>query len=138
MLPLLFGCNSLTSTQVQTSIAVMNATVPPAVAFAAYKDTNTIPYFKASAAVIDLIAKGTNDNPAILITELNKVPAVASSPYAKPAILAGVGIYTAFYGQTMAGNTNTIVLLSTFADDVRLGLGEVAAKKLVRLNSPKH
>ena len=132
VLPILVGCSTITPTQLQTSAAVMQATVPVAVSYAVSQDTNTIPYFRASADAIDLVAKGTNDSPALLIADLNKIPAVATSPYAKPAVLAGVGIYTAFYGQTVAGDTNTIILLEDLAADIRIGLGSDSAKKLKR------
>lgn len=128
----LVGCGTVTPSQLQTSVNVMNATVPPAVALAAVQEPQSVPYLRAAADAITLVAQGTNDSPAFLLADINKIPVASNSVYARPAIIAGVGIYDAFYGQTLAGDTNTIVLLTTFADDIRLGLGPDAAKKLKR------
>lgn len=127
----LIGCATVTPNQVQTTVNVLNATVPVAVAYAIQKDTNTVPYIRASADVIEVVASGTNLAPAVLIADLNKIPQF-NSPEAKLAVMAGVGIYSAFYGQTLGNDTNTVLILKTLSADIRLGLGEQALAKIKR------
>lgn len=130
-IPFFVGCSTVTPSQTQNTVNLLNSVVPVSVAYAVAKEPKTIPYFIASSDVIAVIAAGTNYNPAVLISDLSKIPQT-STPEAKLAVMTGVGIYTSFFSTTVANDTNTTLILNTLSGDIKLGLGTTAAKKIKR------
>ena len=89
------------SNQTATTVAVIKATVPLAVAVEVRNDPTTLPYFKVAADTIGAFASATNYAPAILIAEIQAIPGADKNQYAALAVLGGVAIWQAFAAQSV-------------------------------------
>jgi len=122
------GCKTLTPNQVSNAVNLINVTVPIGVEYAVMKDTNTIPYFRAAADVID-ISTIPGTSPVELINSLNNIGRVNfNTPEARLAVMTGIGIYEAFFVQSVASNTNEVVVLQALSKAIRQGLPPVTTK----------
>jgi hypothetical protein len=127
LLPMFVGCKTVTPSQMQTTVNLMNTVVPIGVEYAVYKDASTVPYFRAAADAVELVASGTNFNPAVLIEDLNKIPQT-STLEARLAVTAGVGIYATFFAEQVGNDANAVLILHTLSTDIHRGLGDATAK----------
>ncbi len=111
------------------TIAVLDVTVPIAVAVECARQPESVLFFRAAAEVIEAVAGGTNDASLDLSAALRELAGKAFtnlSPNAELAVMAGLVLYESFVAQHgLSGlelNADQRAILRALAVDIRRGL----------------
>lgn len=119
----LMGCATTpTQSDVQSAVTAIQITIPVAVEYAVMKDPRAATYCNAAAAVIDTVAGSGDTSPDALLTALAGIDPALETPEAKLAVMAGVGIYSAYFAKQVQSDANTVLVLRTVALAIRQGL----------------
>lgn len=126
------GCATTTptSTDLSNTIALLNATVPLAVAVVAEREPQTVKDFQGAALVLDTLAGDTNTTPGQVVKAIDDL---GLSQDAKLAVLCGVGLWQAYLSQhpgTLPEQSR--LLLSSVAADIRSGLPPINTVTILR------
>lgn len=120
--------------QLQNTIAIMDATVPLAVAATISQQPDTAPYFRAAADVADRASGSTNITAQQIIADIR---ALNGNQYAELAVLGGVALWQAYVAQYPADTEGARLLLRTLAVDIRAGLPPATVQSVKGFNSRK-
>ena len=115
------GCQTPTGdAELANTVALMDATIPLAVAYSVQHDPSCVDEFVAAATCIDAAAGDPNMTPAIL---LNNLRPLGLNQEAELAVLGGVALWSAYLAQHPdALSADKRLLLMTISKDIRLGL----------------
>ena len=119
---ILFGGCATTPTQSPAQIAAtaIRALVPAAVQYAAVEDTNSIPYFKATALALETAVSSGQYDPVKIKAALDAVNAKElHSPMAQAAVMAGFGLYQGFFAATVVSDADAVMVITAIPQSIR-------------------